>query len=452
MNEAERCDRISLMHAGKVLTVGTPRELVEARHASSLEEAFIAYLQDADGSAGDRTDLAEAAGDPPAPSGGRAPGAVRAFDPGRLWAYARRESVEIARDPLRLAFALLGPMILMITFGYGISFDVEHLAYAAFDQDRSLESRELLEGFEGSRYFDRRGDITSPGEIETRLRSGELALVVEVPPRFGRDLLTGRTPEVGVWLDGAMPFRAETVRGYVDGLALTYLADQSQRSTGSATSVLPIDIEARFRYNQSFQSVFAIVPGVITLMLVLIPAITTALGIVREKETGSIANFRSTPVTRLEFLLGKQAPYVAIAFVSFLMLVAIARLLFGVPVAGSAAALVAGAALYVPATTGFGLLMSAFTRTQVAAMFATAIISMIPAINFSGLLVPVSSLSGAGRAIGLSFPSGWFQQISIGTFTKGLGFAELWSNHLALVGFGLAFIAAATLALRKQEP
>jgi len=142
---------------------------------------------------------------------------------------------------------------------------------------------------------------------------------------------------------------------------------------------------------------------------------------------------------------------VAIALVSFLMLVALANVVFGIAVRGSVFALFTGTLLYILATTGFGLLVSTFTRTQVAAIFATAIISIIPAVNFSGLLVPVSSLTGSGRLIGLGFPSSWYEQISVGTFTKSLGLAELWQNHLVLAGFAIAFIGAALVALNKQE-
>lgn len=447
MNEAARCDRISLMNAGKVLAAGAPAALAEARGAGSLEGAFIGYLEESEGRPdGPRTQKASAI-----PRGRASPVANPFFAPGRFWAYARRETVELLRDRLRLAFALVGPIVMMVTFGFGISFDVEHLPFAAFDQDHSLESRTLLESFEGSRYFKPRPEIVDAAQMQNRLMTGELALAVEIPPGFGKDLLDARTPEIGIWLDGAMPFRAETARGYVTGVMLQYFNDQSMRQTGRQATFMPINIETRFLYNQDFLSVFAIVPGVIMLMLVLIPAMMTAVSVVREKETGSIANFRSTPVTGLEFLLGKQAPYIVIAFVSFLSLALLSLALFGVSVKGSIPALLGGALLYVLATTGFGLLVSSFTRTQVAAIFATAIISIIPSVNFSGLLTPVSALSGAGRVLGLAFPASWFQQISIGTFTKGLAFTDLWQNHAALLGFGLVFIAAATIALKKQE-
>jgi len=349
----------------------------------------------------------------------------------------------------------------MFAFGYGISFDVEHLRFAVFDQSRSIESREFLESFEGSRFWSRQPDIIAPDQIQSRLRSGELKFAIEIPPLFGSDLLRERRPEIAIWINGDMPNRAETTRTYLGGLTLDYLAKQSVRHArdtpdlpSTATrdpSALPVNIETRFRYNQSLKSVYSMVPSVIMMMLILIPAIMTALGVVREVETGSIANFRSTPLTSLEFLLGKQVPYLVIGLISFATLIALALFVFAVPVTGSWLALIVGAVIYLGAATAFGLVVSTVTRTQVAAVFATAILALIPVSQFSGLLVPVSSLSGAGRAIGLAFPASWFQQISMGTFNKALGFSELWFNHLVLAAFVLAFITAASLILRKQE-
>lgn len=449
MNEAARCDRISLMHAGRVLAVGAPEDLVRCREAETLEDAFIAYLEEATAETSPVKQATPPTTPPQAARGEPVP--HRAFSPGRLWAYARRESTEIRRDHVRFAFAVLGPLILMLTFGYGISFDVERLQFAVLDQDQTPESRQLIASLEGSRYFERAADITTPDEIDTRLKSGELTVAMEIPPEYGKDLRRGRSTEIGVWLDGAMPFRAETTRGYLTGLSLSYLAERSRTRTGNATPALPIDIEPRFRYNQAFKSIYAIVPSVIMLSLVLIPSIMTALGVVREKETGSIAHFRSSPVTRFEFLVGKQLPYVGVGFLSFLTMTALSVFLFGVPIRGSVPVLLLGVLLYVLATTGFGLVVSTLTRTQVAAVFATAVIAMIPSVNFSGLLVPVSSLSGSGRALGLAFPSAWFQQISIGAFTKGLGMDRLWVNLLVLAVFGGLFIGAATILLKKQE-
>lgn len=449
MNEALRCDRISLMHAGRVLVVGAPDEIVADSGKENLNDAFISYLKDAAG----ESDTDETAQDAQTVAFDDDAAAKQnmLFNLMRMWAFALRETMEILRDPLRLTFAFLGPIILMLTFGYGISFDVTDLPYAVLDQDQSPESRQLLEAFSGSRYFAEQPASSDAQDLQARLIAGEIAIAIEIPAEFGRHLLQGESPELRVAVDAAMPFRAETARGYLQGLTLSYIQDQSERTYGEVIDTSAAEIESRFRYNQSFESVYAILPSVIMLMLVLIPAMMAAMGVVREKETGSIANFRSTPVTRAEFILGKQLPYVVIAALSFLSLLVIAYGVFGVPVKGSVFALFVGTLIYILATTGFGVLVSTFTKTQVAATFAAAIIAIIPAVNFSGLLVPVSSLSGSGRLIGLGFPSSWYQQISVGTFTKDLGFAELWQNHVALIGFAIFFVAASILMLRKQE-
>ena len=450
MNEAERCDRISLMHRGKLLAVGAPEELVHKRGSASLEDAFISYL-------------AEAAGikvtqkvPSPAPEVARPSFkpqvSTRRFDLGRLWAYARRETMELLRDPIRLTFALVGPLILMLAFGYGISLDVENLRFGSFDQDKTPESRSFIEAFTSiPRYFRDTPPVRTSEELDRRFRSGDLQVAVEIPPDFGRDLESHRVPEVGVFVDGSMPFRGETTKGYVTGLAVQYAQQMIAERAASSQTANPVNFETRFRYNQSFKSVNAMVPSVLMLLLMLIPAIMSTIGVVREKETGSIANFYSTPITKFEFLFGKQLPYIAVAAVSFVLLLILAVFLFDVPVKGSLFTLVIATLLYVAASTGFGQLISTFTRTQVSAVFATIVISIIPAANFSGLLVPVSSLSGGGRIFGLGFPSAWYQPISVGTFTKALGFDDLWLNLVSLAVFFVLYLVAAQLLLRKQE-
>jgi ribosome-dependent ATPase len=451
MNEAERCDRISLMHAGKVLAVGAPYDLVKERGSDSLEDCFVGYLAEAAGI--DRSKKVEAP-----PAGAEAAEAEpvsppKHFNVGRLWAYARRETVELLRDPIRMAFALFGPIILMLAFGYGISFDIENLATASFDQDDTPQSRELLQGFEGSRYFSMQPPIKSADEAERRLRSGNTQIVVEVPPGFGRDLLNARQPEVDATVDGAMTFRGETAKNYVGGVVRKQ-GEELQREVhrpGAPNKWSDDNIETRFRYNQAFLSVNAMVPSVFMLMLCLIPAIMSAIAVVREKETGSIANFRSTPITKFEFLIGKQIPYVAVAMINFFALFLMAIFIFNVPIKGPFLTLLIATLVYVFATTGFGQLISSFVRTQVAAVFATAILSIVPAVNFSGLFAPVSSLSGTAKILGLSFPSAWYQPVTVGVFAKALGMADLWRNVAGITIIALAFLALSLLLLRKQE-
>lgn len=445
MNEAGRCDRISLMHAGKVLAVGAPDALRDERGAESLEEAFIAYLEEAAGpEAAINAPVSDAAQRRPAKRRG-----LFSFD--RVWAFARREGIELGRDPIRLAFALLGPMVLMIAIGFGMSFDVENIRYATVDQDRSAESRALGRQFSGSRYFQERGAVGSAAEMAGRLRQGDITMALVIPPDFGRDLLAGERPEVALWLDGSNTVRAETARRYAEAAFVGFLTELAQTETGVVPALYPATIEPRFRYNQSFDSAYAIPPGVLMMMLIMIPTMMTALGVVREKETGSITNLYAAPVRKLEFLIGKQAPYIVVAMVSFVILVGMLLGVFGLRIEGSPLALVTGALLYTAAATAFGLVISTFVRSQIAAIFGSAIIVMIPTLNFSGMLYPVSTLDGMARVIGQSFPALYFQRISTGVFNKALGFGDLWLNHLILAGFTFLFWALAALLLKKQE-
>ena len=443
MNEAERCDRISLMHAGKVLACDTPAALIRARGKSTLEETFIAYLEDA---------VPEARSAERAPAENfrpvAAPANTRRFSPRRLLAYASRETLEIRRDPIRLAFALLGPMLLMIVLGYGISFDVEHLSYGVFDRDQTPESRSYLENLAGSRYFRERPPIRDYDDLDRRMASGELRVAVEIPPGFAKDLKRGRNPEVNAWIDGAMPSRGETMRGYMQGLHQLYLRNLQR---GSPTTTAPAGIQFRYRYNQDFKSIYAMVPGVIAILLIFFPAILMAVGVVREKELGSITNLYATPVTRLEFLFGKQTPYVGIGMLNFFTLVVMAVFIFHVPLKAGLHPLTIGALLYVAGTTGMGLLISAFTKTQLAALFATAILTIMPAVRFSGFLTPTSSLTGSAAVIGTLFPSTYFMNISVGTFTKALGFTTLSTSFAALAAFIPVFTILSLSFLRKQE-
>jgi ribosome-dependent ATPase len=438
MNEGERCDRVSLMHAGRVLVSDTPAAIARARGVATLEEAFVAHLEEAAG----------AVAAPAPPPAARTRARRTAFSARRLFAYARRESLELLRDPIRLTFALAGALLLLVIFGYGITFDVENLRFAVLDRDGSPESRDYAQNVAGSRYFLERPALRDEAELDARMRSGELAVAIEIPPGFGRDLHAGRPVEVGVFSDGSMPFRGETIRGYVQGLHVEYLRDLARRAGIEAPALAALEL--RYRYNQSFESIVAMVPALIPLLLMMLPAMLTALGVVREKELGSITNFYVTPVTPFEFLVGKQIPYVALALLSYLSLVALAALVFGVPVKGSFGALTLGALLYLVASTALGLLISTFTSSQIAALFGSAILTMVPTIQFSGLTYPVSSLEGAAAVIGRLFPASYFITLSRGVFSKGLGFGDVAPDLLALAAFGPAFVLLSVALLRRQ--
>ena len=522
MNEAARCDRISFMHKGRVLAVGTPAELAARQNAPDLEEAFVQYLIEAEGGeGGERSSRQEAAHSesdqrefyqntdgvhaqsshtlpaetPTVGCVAQATHAEVASDNGHselsddlqgkdtgssetqngvreqsshtlrdnpntdtfkyrfsmIWTFARREAKELLRDKIRLFFAVFGPLIIMASVSWGISFDVRNLKFAVYDRDQTAASRELVEYFDGSRYFLQQPPIQSEAEIDTVLKSSGAILVIDIPSGFGRDLARGLKPEVGFYVDGSMPFNATNIRGYIGSLITAYTKDRIAESGLPVSLKAPAGIEPRFMYNQDFDSINAIAPGVMMLVLMMIPAMMSAVGVVREREIGSIANFYASPAAVAQYLIGKQLPYIAVGMVNFAAMMLMIIYLFGVPLKGSFAGLAIGTLLMVSATTALGLLISCFVRSQLAAIFATAIITMIPAQTYSGFLYPLSTMEGGALVIGKTFPSSWYYTVSVGSFTKGLHTADLLHEYAAIAAFAATSLILACVLLKKQE-
>jgi ribosome-dependent ATPase len=453
MNEGMRCDRISLMHAGRVLACDSPQKLIDDRGASSLEEAFIGCMEDA--IAEDVRGDASAVVEKPAIG---LPGNVEhtALSPSRLalertLAYTRNEAVQILRDPVRLLFAFVGSAVLMLAFGFGLTTDIEHVRYATMDLDQTPESRTYLEQFAGTtRYFTRMPAVQSPEEGLHRLQSDSISLLLEIPPHFGRNFRKGIPVEVLAQVDGADTFRGENVSQYVQGVQYTLLNDPANGLQYDSLGGMA-QIEDRYMYNPSFLSIYSIVPSVPALLLILIPAILMAVSIVREKELGSMINFYVTPTRRIEYLIGKQIPYIVIGMLNFFILVMMALLVFGVPIKGNFLMLTLCTLLYVTVTTGIGMLISTVTSSQVAAVFITAIITIMPTIQFSGLLQPVSTLEGRARLIGSIWPTTYYMHSSVGAYTKGLRAGLMMPDLIFLACCIPILWGVSMMGLRKQE-
>ncbi|MCI2395705.1 ribosome-associated ATPase/putative transporter RbbA [Aliiroseovarius sediminis] len=454
MDEGMRCDRISLMHAGKVLVSDAPKVLIAKRGVETLEDAFIAYMIDAE--------PPEAPVDEGLLTAGRgqkhAKPASR-FSLQRLLAFTAREAMQVRRDPVRLVFSFIGSALLLLIMSFGISQEVRNIPFAAFDLDRSPESRAYLSGFEDSNWFFQRAPIADSEALKSRMESGELALAIQIPPGFGKAVRRGEHPEIAGLIDGSDTNRAGTIESYVKSAHAHLLSTGAQSALALADLVTPSAPDAppptqlipRFHYNPAMESLPAIGPSIPPLLLLLFPAILMAVSVAREKEIGTITNFYVTPTSRAEFLIGKQLVYIGITLLNFVILTALVVTVLGVPLKGDPAALVLGALLYAVAATGYGLVVSMMTRTQVTAVFAAAILSVMPTLQFSGMITPVSSLEGAARIMGTFWPTTWYMGISVGTFTKGLGIFELSGHLLRLAAFGPGLTLLAVLALRKQE-
>ena len=353
---------------------------------------------------------------------------------------------------MRLLFAFLGSALMMLAFGFGITTDVENIRFAYLDLDQSPESRAYLSAFEGSRYFILHPPAQTPDELQLRLKSHEIEVALEVQPNFGRNVRKGKRGR-GHRLGRRRSDKPRRERTPVRRGRARQLPAQSRcGSSPVASPARPaVEVQTRFVYNPTFESLYAIVPSVPAILLILIPAILMAVSIVREKELGSIINFYVTPTRRLEFLVGKQLPYIVIGMINYAVLLLMAVVVFGVPLKGSGWMLTLCTLLYVTATTALGMLVATFTSSQVAAVFITAILTILPTTQFSGLLQPVSTLDGGARVFGTLWPTTYYMHASVGAFTKGLGADGLLMDALALAAFIPILIGLSVAGLPRQE-
>lgn len=381
------------------------------------------------------------------------------MNPARIWAVAYKEWREIVRDRLFFALAFVVPAVLMLLFGFGLSLDVEDIPMAVVDHDRSALSREYAHRFIDSRYFNFKGYIDDERTLAKRITTSELRAVLIIREGFERNLLAGRQAEVQTLIDGTFPFRAQTAKGYVAAINAAFNVESLSRVLSQLRGLSevqarehlpPLRLEVRYLYNQSVKSIWSIAPKLLMAIMMISPPFLTALGIVREKESGSIFNIYSSTVRRGEFLAGKLLPYVAISSLNVVILWALAMFLFGAPFKGDPVFFLLASMLYVTCTTGIGLLVSVVVRTQVAAMIGTAILTVVPAVLYSGVLIPVSSLSSVARVIAHLLPGMYYADIAMGSFLKGVGFAALWPNVLALAAYAAVLFTAGFMLFHKR--
>jgi len=370
----------------------------------------------------------------------------------RLAAIVRKETRELLRDPVFLGLGFFVPMMLMLMFGYGLNTDVKNLPVLFIDHDRTPVSRDYIDSFVHSEYFRLVGVTSDAHEAESMLRTGRARVVIDIPPDFARRLAGLETATVGVTVDGSFPARGEVIKGYVT--AINALYDERLlgvvRAREGLASAPPVRLDLSVWYNPSLESLNVIVPGMMALILMLFPALLGALLIVRERESGTIFNFFASPVRRVEILFGKAIPYVAFSFLDYLALFAMGEFLFHVPFTGSFFVLTASALLYSFCTIGIGLLISALTRTQLAAMLITFIVTLTPAFNYSGFLAPVAAQDAVGQFIARLIPATYFMEVVRGSYLKGLGFEAYRNDLAALLLYTFLLYAAAWAALRKR--
>lgn len=363
-----------------------------------------------------------------------------------------KETRELLRDPVYLGLAIIVPIVLMLLFGYGLSADVKHLPILFVDHDRSVFSRDYMDGYIHSEYFDSVGVTNDTGEVEQWLRSGKARVIIDIPPDFSRKITGGETVELGITLDGSFAQRAEVMVAYVaaiNGLYNQRLLEQTLGRSGRSL-VLPVQMAVSVWYNPALESKNFIVPGMMVIILMMFPAILGALLVVREKEAGTIFNYYASPVRRIEIIIGKALPYIGVIFLDYLILFAMSIGLFGVRFIGSFWLLSASALLYSVCTIGIGLLISVLTRTQLAAMLITFLATITPSFNYSGFMAPVASQDNIGQFVAYLLPATHFMDVVRGAYLKGLGFSFYWPNLLALAVYSVLMYGLAWLFLQKR--
>ena len=377
----------------------------------------------------------------------------------RIKAIAFKEWREILRDRLFFALAFVVPAALMLVFGYGLSLDVENIPFAVVDHDRSAMSRDYLHRFIDSRYFDYKGHVSSERELDPLLADSDIRFAIIIPPKFQENLLASRPVAVQSLIDGTFPFRTATSKGYVIAinaafngeLLVGYISRRLGVSLEQATVMAqPVGIQLRYLYNQEVKSVWSMAAALMMFVLMITPPFLTALGVVREKENGSIYNIYASTVTRGEFLIGKLAPYVGISVINIFILWLMATMLFGAPFKGDPLFFFIASVIYVICTTGIGLLVSLIVRTQVAAMMLTVVVTIVPSVLYSGLLVPIASMDAQAQFEAHLFPAMYYTDIALGSFLKGIGLEQLWGRVLALVIYAIVLWMLSYLLFHKR--
>lgn len=377
----------------------------------------------------------------------------------RVLAVAQKEIREILRDRIYLLLAFAMPAMLMIVFGYGMSQDVEHIGLAVLDEDGTATSRDYAQRFIESRYFDYHGHLRSTREVERALTNGKIKLVVVIPSQFAQQLNQGKSVPVQMLLDGSFTTIARTARSYVEamnasfnaGLQAHYLsAKLGLPQAQTAALIQPVRVEVRYLYNQEVKSIWAIGPSLMMFTLMLVVPILTSLSVVREKESGAIYNVYASTISRAEFICGKMLPAVAVALINACVLWLIATVYFGAPFKGNLWLLAFGTLLFVICAAGVGLVISFLVRTQQAALIVTTILTTLLAMQYSGIMTPVSSMTGATHTIARLFPPMYYENVIKGTFMKGVGADVLWPELLFLGSFAAVVLAAAYLMFRKR--
>ena len=369
----------------------------------------------------------------------------------RMITVAKKEAVEMSRDPVRVFANFIVPIILMFLFSSGMTLDIKNIPFVVLDFDNTPTSREYADAYINSKYYLYRGNVYSNEEAEMALQKSFARFYLDIPAGFGRNLNSGKKTQVGTFIDGTQPFRSESIKGYITGTNNVYLMNKAKEKYDITGNLSNFKIKSRYWYNQASESKYSFIPGAIAVILIVMPAVMMTLSIVKEKEAGTITNFYATPLTKLEFLVGKQFIYAMIFFIIYFILIGIAVFFYKVPIKGSFLTLTGISLIYVFCTTAIGLLISSFVKSQIAGLLIALITTMIPSFTYSGLLKPISSLDANGQMTAKFYPVIYYVRTIMGTFTKDIPVKTILPNFIYLTIFYMIIMILCNILLKKQE-
>jgi ABC-2 type transport system permease protein len=366
---------------------------------------------------------------------------------GRLLAVARKESLQLRRDPRSLALAFLLPLGLLLFFGYAINWDLKDIPIAVRDEDGTGASRELVAALEGSGFFEVTERLESRAAIDDLLHHGRVRAVLLIPRGFSRDLAAGRRAPAQLLLDGSDANTATITMNYADAIVARWSRQVLLR--GRELPGLAV-AEPRVWYNPTLASRNMIVPGLIAVIMSIIAAMLTALTIAREWERGTMEQLAATPVHRLEVVFGKLLPYLAIGFFDVFTTTVLGIALFGVPLRGSVLLLAGMTLLFLLGALGLGIFISAALKSQVLATQVALVATYLPALLLSGFIFDVAGMPAVLQGISRIVPARYYIAVTRGIFLKGVGVEVLWVQGLSMILFAAVGIGAATAAFRKR--
>ena len=365
----------------------------------------------------------------------------------RLMAMARKEVLHLRRDSRSLLLAFLLPTLLVVLFGYAIGWDVDDIRTAVLDLDESARSRELIEAFEASGYFTVVRRLTRHGQVEDVLDRGEALVVIVLPPDFARDLDGARSAALQILVDGSDANSATIALGYAQGIVRSFSSDVL---LAGAERPPRVRAETRVWYNEELLSRNMIVPGLVAVIMMIIAAMLTSLTIAREWERGTMEQLVSTPVHRVEVVLGKLLPYVAIGVIDVVLVSLIGVFLFDVPFRGSPGLLMILSLAFIVGSLGLGMFISAVARSQLLATQMAMLLTFLPAFLLSGFMFAIDVMPPALQAITYLIPARYFLVATRGLFLKGVGVEVLATEGLLMIAFAVLGVLGATRAFRKQ--